>query len=103
MPRTADEAYSLSASSQTQSTLRGVIDRLDAVLDARDAAVRRAMSDYTAHGVDERYRDAEDRWFRAPGQLRETIARLRGALVTADSTARDALAGARAAVSAVVA
>lgn len=103
MPRTADEAYSLSASSETQSTLRDVIDRLDAVLDARDAAVRRAMSDYTAHGVDERYRDAEDRWFRASEQLRETIARLRGALVAADSTARDALSSAWATVSAVVA
>jgi len=103
MPRTADEAFSLSASSQTQSTLRGVIDRLDAVLDARDAAVRRAMTDYSARGVDDRYRDAEERWFRASRQLRETIARLRGALVAADSTARDALAGARATVKAVVA
>lgn len=103
MPRTADEAFSSTASSETQSTLRSVIERLDALLDARDAAVRRAMTDYTAHGVDERYRDAEDRWFRASGQLRETLARLHGALVAADSTARDALAGARATVSTVVA
>lgn len=99
MPRTADEAFSLSASSETQATLRSVLDRLDAVLDARDSAVQHALSDYTAHGVDDRYRDAEARWFRASAQLRASTAGLRGSLVTADSAARDALASARAAVS----
>lgn len=101
MPPPDDEAYSLGASAAAQSTLRSAITRLDAVLDARDAAVREALSDYAAHGVDTLYRDAEHRWSRASGQLRETISSLRDALSTSDATARDALARARAEVSVV--
>lgn len=101
MPPPADEAYSLGASAAAQSTLRSATARLDALLDARDAAVREALSDYAAYGVDDLYRDAEQRWFRASGHLRETISSLRGALAASDSTARDALARARADVSAV--
>ena len=101
MPPPADEAYSLGASGTAQATLCSAIARLDAVLDARDAAVRAALSDYSAHGVDDLYRDAEQRWFRASGSLRETISGLRGALAASDRTARDALARARTDVSAV--
>lgn len=95
MPRTVDEAFSLSASAETQTTLYRVLGRLDSMLDARDSAVRDAMTDFAARGVDEQYRACEDRWFRASSDLREMVSGLRSALGSADTTARDALARAR--------
>ncbi|EME97743.1 pore-forming ESAT-6 family protein [Streptomyces mobaraensis NBRC 13819 = DSM 40847] len=98
MATTDRRSYDLGASTQVQTTLHGIISRLEAVLNERDAAVKSAMADFQADGVSEQYHEKELRWQRAATEVRQIITLLRSTMEQNDATARSTLARAKAAV-----
>jgi hypothetical protein len=54
--------------------------QLEALINQRDADVRRAMADYQADGVSDQYQTKEMRWHQAADQVRSIITSLRASL-----------------------
>ncbi|EGX54918.1 hypothetical protein SZN_35512 [Streptomyces zinciresistens K42] len=99
MPQNQDRrSYDTGASSEVQTSLQGVIGRLERVLADRERAVRAAMADFAADGVAEEYHGKELRWQRAAGEVREIIRLVRTTMEQNDGTAQSTLARAKAAV-----
>ncbi|MGK5637753.1 pore-forming ESAT-6 family protein [Streptomyces sp. URMC 126] len=98
MSTTDRRSYDLGASTQVQTALHGIISRLEAVLNERDAAVKSAMADFQADGVSEQYHDKELRWQSAAAEVRQIIRLLRSTMEQNDATAQSTLARAKAAV-----
>jgi uncharacterized protein YukE len=94
-------SYDTGASQETQGNLQSVIARLEALIGQRDADVKRAMADFQADGVSDRYHDKERRWNAAATEVRSIIALVRGTLEQNDGTAQSTLAQARSAVDAI--
>ncbi|MDT0443428.1 MULTISPECIES: pore-forming ESAT-6 family protein [unclassified Streptomyces] len=94
-------SYDTDASAEAQGNLRGVIEQLETVIEARSAQVRQAMADFQADGVSDTYQAAELRWTQAADEVRAIITLLRTTLENNDSTAQTTLARARAAVEAI--
>ena len=93
--------YDSGASSEAQMNFNRVAQRLESLMDARDAEVRSAMSDYQADGVSEEYRGKEARWNAAAGGVREVIRMIRQSLESSDEVAQQAATRAKNAVSAI--
>jgi hypothetical protein len=90
--------YDVAASQGAQDNFARVAAQLESLIDQRDADVKAAMADYQADGVSEEYQAKELRWKNAAAEVRTIIATLRGALVSNDETAQQALQKAKAAV-----
>ncbi|KIE25554.1 hypothetical protein LK08_18920 [Streptomyces sp. MUSC 125] len=91
-------SYDTGASTEVQSSLQGIISRLEALLTDRDRAVKAAMADFQADGVSDLYHDKELRWQRAAHEVRQIIHLLRTTMEKNDGTAQHTLAKAKAAV-----
>ncbi|MFT2017283.1 pore-forming ESAT-6 family protein [Streptomyces sp. 796.1] len=91
-------SYDLGASAEVQGGLQGVIGRLELVLADRDRAVKAAMADFKADGVADEYHAKEARWNRSANEVRDIIRLVKNTLEKNDTTARNTLAKARAAV-----
>jgi hypothetical protein len=87
--------YDIPASQNAQDNFNRVAGHLESLIDARDADVKRAMSDYAADGVPDEYMAKEQRWNAVAGQVRSIIDTLRTSLGSNDETAGHALARAR--------
>lgn len=94
-------AFDIAASGEAQSNFNTIADRLESLMDQRDADVKAAMSNYQADGVSEEYAAKEAEWNRVAGEVRSTIRTLRSALERNDESARSALSKAKAAVDAI--
>ncbi|MER6424493.1 pore-forming ESAT-6 family protein [Streptomyces sp. NPDC001137] len=91
-------SYDTGASADVQSSLQGIIGRLETVLGERDRAVKAAMADFQADGVSDEYHGKEVRWNKAANEVRNIIQLVRTTLEQNDATAQATLAKARAAV-----
>ncbi|ATZ26042.1 pore-forming ESAT-6 family protein [Streptomyces lavendulae] len=91
-------SYDVAASVEVQGGLGGIIGQLERVLGEREAAVKAAMSEFTADGVSDEYHGKELRWHKAANEVRDIIRLVRGTLEQNDSTAQATLAKAKAAV-----
>nr|WBO78858.1 pore-forming ESAT-6 family protein [Streptomyces sp. SBE_14.2] len=91
-------SYDTGASGEVQMSLAGIIGQLERVLADRDAAVKAAMTDFTADGVADEYHGKEMRWNRAASEVREIIRLVRSTMEQNDGTAQTTLARAKAAV-----
>jgi uncharacterized protein YukE len=91
-------SYDVAASVEVQGGLAGIIGQLERVLGDRDAAVKAAMSEFTADGVSDEYHGKEVRWNRAANEVRDIIRLVRTTLEQNDTTAQATLAKAKAAV-----
>jgi uncharacterized protein YukE len=94
-------SYDTGASAEVQTSLAGIIGRLEQVLTDRDRAVKAAMADFRADGVSDEYHGKEVRWHRAAAEVREIIRLVRTTLEQNDGTAQATLAKARAAVDSI--
>ncbi|GGS12031.1 MULTISPECIES: pore-forming ESAT-6 family protein [Streptomyces] len=94
-------SYDTGASAEVQTSLAGIIGRLEQVLTDRDRAVKAAMADFQADGVSDEYHGKEVRWHRAAAEVREIIRLVRTTLEQNDGTAQATLAKARAAVDSI--
>ncbi|GHH29092.1 pore-forming ESAT-6 family protein [Streptomyces rubradiris] len=94
-------SYDTGASAEVQTSLAGIIGRLEQVLTDRDRAVKVAMADFQADGVSDEYHGKEVRWHRAAAEVREIIRLVRTTLEQNDGTAQATLAKARAAVDSI--
>jgi hypothetical protein len=94
-------SYDTGASGETQGNLQAIVANLETLIADRDAAVKAAMADFQADGVDGQYRDKEVRWNAAAGEVRSIIALVRSTLEKNDQTAGQTLSRARAAVEAI--
>ena len=99
MPNQMDRrSFDLGASGDAQEQFNTVANRLETLIDQRDADVRTAMADYSAEGVSEQYAGKELRWHTVATQVRSIIATLRASLGQNDDSARQAMQKAQAAV-----
>ncbi|MCA6095442.1 pore-forming ESAT-6 family protein [Streptomyces cinnamoneus] len=94
-------SYDTGASTEVQGSLQGIIGRLETLLTERDGAVKAAMADFKADGVDEQYHGVEMRWNKAATEVRQIITLLRSTMEKNDGTAKSTLAKAKAAVDAI--
>ncbi|MBL1101899.1 pore-forming ESAT-6 family protein [Streptomyces coffeae] len=94
-------SYDIAASTEVQTNLNVIIERLEQVLGQRDAAVKAAMADFRADGVSEEYHGKEQRWNRAANEVRTIIQLLRTTLEKNDNTAHSTLAKAKATVDSI--
>lgn len=99
--QTDRRAFDLGASAEAQTNFNTVADRLEALMDQRDADVKAAMSNYQADGVSEEYAAKEAEWNRVAGEVRTIIRTLRAALGRNDEAATAALQKAKSAVDAI--
>ena len=90
--------YDVSASQNAQENFNRVAQRLETLIEQRNADVQAAMSDYQADGVSEEYAAKELRWKNAAASVREIIATLRKSLEQSDQVAASTLQRAKAAV-----
>ncbi|WP_062517008.1 pore-forming ESAT-6 family protein [Demequina gelatinilytica] len=90
--------YDVAASQSVQDDFNAIAARLEALIEARDADVRSAMSDYSADGVSDDYAAKELRWKNAAAQVRQIIDTLRTSLERSDETAQSAISKAKTAV-----
>lgn len=90
--------YDIAASQQVQDNFIRIASQLEALIDARDADVRAAMSDYAADGVSDDYSAKELRWRNAADEVKRIVGVIRESLERSDETAQTALNRAKAAV-----
>lgn len=90
--------YNIGSSEAAQANFEAVAQRLESLLDRRDADVKAAMADYIADGVSEEYAGLEQQWKSAGDQVRMVISEIRKSLAENDDVARRALSAARAAI-----
>lgn len=90
--------YNIGSSEAAQGNFEAVAQRLEVLLDRRDADVKTAMADYIADGVSDEYAALEQQWKSAGDQVRMVISEIRKSLAENDDVARRALAAARAAI-----
>lgn len=83
--------FDIPASQAAQDHFHAVANRLESLLDQRDADVAMAMADYQADGVSDEFLGKEQRWRRAGGQTRSIIQTLRESLGSNDESAATAL------------
>lgn len=95
------KAYDDSASAEVQSNIERIASRLEELLGERDVDVNSAMSDFEADGVDESYREVEQKWGTCGNEVRSIIRLLRETMEKNDSTAQDTLSRANTAVSSI--
>lgn len=93
--------FEIAASQTVQDSFNTIAQRLESLIDQRDADVKAAMADYLADGVSEDYAGKEARWNRVATEVRTIIRTLRASLEKNDATAQDTLKKARAAVDAI--
>lgn len=93
--------YDVAASQNAQDNFNRVAQRLETLIEQRDADVKAAMADYQADGVSEEYAAKELRWKNAAAGVREIIATLRKSLERSDEVAMSTLQRARAIVDSI--
>lgn len=91
-------SYDTGASTEAQGNIQVVIGQLEAVISARDAQVKAAMTDFAADGVADEYHGKELRWTNASQEVRNIIQLLKTTLEKNDGTAQQTLSRAKAAV-----
>ncbi len=95
-------SYDTGASGEVQGGLASVVAQLEMVINSRDRAVKRAMADFKADGVDDQYHGVEMRWNRAASEVRAIIGLVRSTLEKNDQTAHTALTKAKNAVDSIM-
>lgn len=102
MPNQMDRrSFDIAASGSAQENFATAANRLETLIDQRDADVRTAMADYEAEGVSDQYAAKELRWRTVATEVRTIISTLRGSLGQNDESARQAMQRAQAAVDAI--
>jgi uncharacterized protein YukE len=99
--QTDKRSFDIAASGDAQAQFNSVAAELEALMDARDADVKAAMSNYQADGASEEYHAKELQWNAAAGDVRNIISTLRTALEQNDESARNALTRAKGAVAGI--
>lgn len=94
-------SFDIGASGNAQDLFNTSAQRLESLIDQRDADVRTAMADYEAEGVSDSYAGKELRWHTVADEVRTIITTLRSALGQNDDTARQGMQRAQAAVDAI--
>lgn len=93
--------YDVAASQNAQDNFNRVAQRLETLIEQRDADVKAAMADYQADGVSEEYAAKELRWKNAAAGVREIISTLRKSLEQSDQVAMSTLQRAKAIVDSI--
>jgi uncharacterized protein YukE len=94
-------SFDIAASGSSQELFNTSANRLETLIDQRDADVRRAMADYEAEGVSDSYAGKELRWHTVAGEVRTIISTLRASLGQNDESARQAMQRAQSAVDSI--
>ena len=94
-------SFDTGVSQQVQGDLGGIIARLESMIDARQADVNAAMSDFSADGVSEEYQAVEVRWNRAATEVQSIIDLVKTTMTRNDETASMTLSRARSAVQSI--
>jgi hypothetical protein len=84
-------SFDIVRSGTTQENFHSVATRLEALIDQRDADVKKAMADYEAQGVSSSYHAKEMRWNSVAGEVRNIISTLRASLGQNDEAARQGM------------
>ncbi len=94
-------SFDIAASGSAQELFNTSANRLESLIEQRDADVRTAMADYEAEGVSDSYAGKELRWRTVAGEVRTIISTLRASLGQNDDSARQAMQRAQAAVDSI--
>ena len=93
--------YDIPSSQDAQGRFNSVASLLEALIDARNNDVQKAMADYAADGVSDEYLAKELRWRNVADEVKGIIHTLRQSMGSNDETAGHSLQMAKAAVASI--